>query len=472
MKSEKNLSVFNPADKSLIKEIPKMSAFDIEVAVTNASIAFNQWKKESIQTKIDFLKKIANKIRQEKETLALILTKEQGKSLSESTIEVEFSASYFDWYASCLLDNNDYTDPLEGGRIRQVTHMPIGVCAAITPWNFPSAMIARKVSAAVAAGCSMLVKPAPDTPLSALEYERIFLECDAPAGLLQIIIADAEDAAKVFFRRNQVRKISFTGSTAVGKELMTKASLQVKRLTLELGGNAPCIVLNSSDLDVAVRESFFAKFRNGGQTCIAVNRILVDEKIYDDYKQKFIEKIKKIKIGDGAIPTTTLGPLINRSQLDKVTSLVNEAISTGAKILYDGRQDPEYLAIKDKGYFYPPMVLEGVVGAHQLWSEEIFGPVAVIYPLKLDAQDNLATVLHHANDTKAGLAAYAFTTDQNEIKLLKESLEFGMIGINDCRITAAATPFGGIKESGFGIEGGFEGILEYQYTNTVISGSA
>jgi succinate-semialdehyde dehydrogenase/glutarate-semialdehyde dehydrogenase len=469
MKSEKNLSVFNPADKSLIKEIPKMSAFDIEVAVTNASLAFSQWKKESIQTRIDLLTKIANKIRQEKEALASLLTKEQGKSLAESTVEVEFSASYFDWYASRLTVSNDYVDQLEGGRLRQVTHLPIGVCAAITPWNFPSAMIARKVSAAIAAGCSMLVKPAPDTPLSALEYERIFLECDAPAGLLQIIIADAEDAAKVFFRRNQVRKISFTGSTTVGKELMTKAASQVKRLTLELGGNAPCVVLADADIDIAVRESFFAKFRNGGQTCIAINRILVDESVYDEYVSKFIDKINKIKIGDGSDPSTTLGPLINKSQLDRVTDLVNDALSSGAKILYDGRKDPQYQALKDKGYFYPPMVLEGLIGAHQLWSEEIFGPVAVVY--KLNSQDNLSTVIHHANDTKAGLAAYAFSSNKNHIQILKDSLEFGMIGINDCRITAAATPFGGIKESGFGIEGGNEGLLEYQYTNTVVNGS-
>jgi succinate-semialdehyde dehydrogenase/glutarate-semialdehyde dehydrogenase len=455
------LEVLNPADLSVIEKINLMSPFDIETAITNSAICFNEYKHYSAEQKSKILNQIALALIENKLELSQIITLEQGKPISESLTEVNYSADYFFWASKEALIDRSYELVLENGQKRLVNFIPVGVCAAITPWNFPLAMLARKVSAALAVGCSIVVKPAPDTPLTAIKFLEIINKLNIPKNLVQIICADAEDAAKIFFRRSQVKKISFTGSTLVGKELISKSSNQVKRLTLELGGNAPAIVLDDANIDLAVKEIMYAKFRNAGQACIAVNRILVAKNCYIEFKEKFIEAVKNLNIGIGTNDNIHIGPMINLKQRNRAIDFVKESIANGAKVLLD--QNVKYSAEEffQKGYFFAPVVLEQTNTNNTLWHEEIFAPIAVLYPIECDDSEVIEKMISLANDTKSGLAAYIFSEDEAKIKNVVDSIDFGIIGINDGRISSAYCAFGGVKESGYGIEGGKEGVEEY-----------
>jgi succinate-semialdehyde dehydrogenase/glutarate-semialdehyde dehydrogenase len=382
--------------------------------------------------------------------LAKLLTAEQGKPLLEAEREVVYGASFLEWYAEEAKRIYGETIPSSHpGRRMIVIKEPVGVVGAITPWNFPNAMVTRKIAPALAAGCCVVLKPAPETPLSALAIAELAAEAGFPAGVLNIITGDAETIARVFFDSPSVRKISFTGSTAVGKHLMRESADTVKRITMELGGNAPFIVFDDADIDLAVRQGIGAKYRNAGQTCICVNRFLIQNTILGPFEERLVAESRKLKVGDGSKPGVEIGPLINTKAINKVRDLLIDAIAHGARLALG--------AIPDQGArFISPCVLTGVTPGMRIFKEEIFGPISIIAPFSSEAE-----AINIANSTEYGLASYLFTQQLSRAYRVAESLEFGMVGINDTAISAPQAPFGGIKASGIGREGGHFGIEEY-----------
>ncbi len=450
------LTIKNPATDEDIGTIPYLSSSQIQAKIDLAATTQQHYQSVSVAERQIMLRSIALMLRTESDTFAALMTYEQGKPLQEAHTEVAYTAAYFDWYASVLDKSFDRTVRTATGDTIHVTHDPVGVTAAITPWNFPLAMLGRKVSASLAAGCVMLMKPAPETPLTALLFEERCAPLLPLPHLMQLLIADAPQAAQCIFHAAHVRKISFTGSTATGRKLITQSAVQTKRLTLELGGNAPFIVFEDADLDHAVSEAVFAKFRNTGQTCIAVNRFLIHERILPAFAEKFCSQVSKLTVGEGFEEGVHLGPLITRQAVAKVSSIVQDACLRGAKTLVSGGQPPAG-SLKE-GYFCQPQVLQinDSFASYAAWQEEIFGPVAFLYPFKDEAH-----ALALANDSQSGLAGYIFSQNQERLDRVAQGLETGMVGLNTAKISKVEQPFGGIKTSGYGREGGQEGLLEY-----------
>jgi succinate-semialdehyde dehydrogenase/glutarate-semialdehyde dehydrogenase len=453
--------VRNPSNGSVIAEVPFSDDSDALQAITSAQKAFCSWSKRTAKERSALLHQWHELILSNRNDLGIILSSEQGKPLSEAVGEVAFGASYIQWFAE--EGKRLYGDiiPTHAADKRLfVIKQPVGVAAMITPWNFPSAMIARKAGPALAAGCTVVLKPAEDTPLSALALGELAVRAGIPNGVLNIVTtANPGPIGDAFTSHTAVRKLSFTGSTKIGKLLMSKCAETVKRVSLELGGNAPFIVFDDADAEAAVAGLMICKFRNTGQTCISANRIFVQDGIFDRFVEKLVHAVSLLETGNPLLPTVDQGPLINKAAFDKVDRLVSDAIRRGARTAIGGSGHSR------GGLFYQPTVLLDVSPEAQLWTEEIFGPVASLVRFTTEEQ-----VVEMANDTPYGLAAYFFSCDIGRIWRVAEKLDVGMIGINEGMISSELIPFGGVKESGIGREGSKYGIDDYVETKFLCLG--
>ncbi|WP_347334789.1 NAD-dependent succinate-semialdehyde dehydrogenase, partial [Ralstonia pseudosolanacearum] len=419
-----------------------------------AQAAQRAWRKVTARERARILRKLADLMLEHQQDLARILTAEQGKPLPEATGEIAYAASFIEWFAEEARRVYGDTIPApQGDRRIVVNKEPIGVTAAITPWNFPIAMMTRKVGPALAAGCAMVVKPALETPYSALAFAELAARAGVPAGLLSIVTGDAQGIGGELTANPVVRKLSFTGSTAVGRLLMRQCADDVKKLSLELGGNAPFIVFDDADLDAAVEGAMVAKYRNAGQTCVCANRFYVQRGIYDAFAARLSEAVRALRVGNGAEPGVQQGPLIHQRAMDKVRAHVDNAVAQGARVLVGGK--PHALSAQGGAFFEPTVIVDarpGMLVAH----EETFGPLAALIPF--DTEDEAVAA---ANDTEFGLAAYFYTRDLGRAWRVSEALESGMVGVNTGLISTAEAPFGGVKQSGLGREGSKYGIDEY-----------
>lgn len=445
-------AVRNPANGETIAQVPDMGAAETKRAIAAADAALPAWRAKTAKERAAILRKWFELIMANQEDLARIMTLEQGKPLAEARGEVAYGASFVEWFAE--EGKRTYGDviPSPTGDKRLVAiKQPVGVTAAITPWNFPIAMITRKVAPALAAGCTSVVKPAEATPLSALALAELGERAGIPKGVLNVVTTAHPAAVGEELTANPtVRKLSFTGSTPVGKRLMAQCADTVKRVSLELGGNAPFIVFNDADIDAAVKGALASKYRNAGQTCVCANRFIVQDGVYDLFAEKLAQAAAAMKVGDGLQPDVQIGPLINQAAIAKVDGLVADAVGKGATALIGGARHAL------GGNFYAPTVLTNVTADMAVAQEEIFGPVAPLFRFKTDEE---AVAL--ANNTRYGLAAYFYSRDIGRVWRVAEQLEYGMVGINEGMISNEVAPFGGVKESGIGREGSHYGIDEY-----------
>lgn len=449
--SGSSFDVENPANGDLVGSVPDMGVVETRRAIDAAQKAGKQWAKRTAKDRSAILRKLFNLMMEHQEDLALLMTAEQGKPLAESRGEIAYAANFIEWFAE--EGKRVYGDVIPSHAADKrivVMKQPIGVCAAITPWNFPAAMITRKIGPALAAGCSIVVKPAEHTPLSALALCVLAEEAGVPAGVLSCITGDAATIGGEMTSNETVRKISFTGSTEVGKILMEQSAQSIKKVSLELGGNAPFIVFDDADLDAAVAGAIAAKFRNAGQTCVCTNRFLAQDGIYDAFVEKLAEATANLTVGDGTADGVDIGPLIEAAAVTKVQEHLEDATSKGATIVTGGEAS-------DKGALYfQPTVVAGATSDMRLAREETFGPLAPVF--KFSTEEEAIAI---ANDTQAGLSAYFYTHDLGRSWRMAEALEYGIVGVNEGIISTEVAPFGGIKESGLGREGSKYGIEDY-----------
>jgi len=454
--SGETIDVDNPATQKKIGVAPKCGKKETNDAIVSANAAFSNWKTKTAKERSIILKKWHDLIIENIDDLAHIMTVEQGKPLAEAKGEITMGATYIEFYAeeSKRVYGDIIPDPLPDRRI-VVIKQPVGVVGAITPWNFPSTMITRKCAPALGVGCPVVIKPASQTPFSALALCVLAEEAGFPKGVINVITGTASEIGKELTENPIVKKISFTGSTEVGKILLKQSSSTVKKVSMELGGHAPFIVFDDANIDEAIVGAMMSKFRNSGQTCICANRVFVHEKVYDEFLEKLVKEVAKIKVGNGLEESINSGPLIDQYSLEKVKDHVNDAVNTGAKIAIGG--DVHNLG----GNFYQPTVLSNVTTKAKITYEETFGPVAPIYKFSSDEE-----VINMANDTPYGLASYFYSRDIGRIWKVAEALEYGIVSVNTGLPTKAEIPFGGIKESGLGREGskyGLEDYLEIKY---------
>jgi succinate-semialdehyde dehydrogenase / glutarate-semialdehyde dehydrogenase len=450
--SGETFPVENPATGETIAHVPRMGAAETKRAIARAEEALPAWRSMLAKDRARILRRWADLMLENEDGLARLLTTEQGKPLAESRTEIAYAASFYEWFGE--EGKRVYGDTIPtyaADRRIVVIKDPIGVTAGITPWNFPAAMPTRKSAPALAAGCTMVLKPAEQTPLSALAIAQLGLEAGLPEGVFQIVTGAAEDAPLIGGEMTSnpvVRKLGFTGSTEVGKLLMAQCAKQIKKVSLELGGNAPFIVFDDADLDEAIGGALICKFRNSGQTCISANRIFVQDGIYDEFVSRLVDAASKLKVGNGLDSETNVGPLIEQSAIDKVERHVGDAVERGGEVILGG----DGLG----GLFWQPTVITGVTADAAMSREETFGPVAGIARFTTEEQ-----AVRAANDTPYGLAAYYYTRDMSRIWRLAEALEYGIHGINTGFISSEVVPFGGVKESGIGREGSKYGIEEW-----------
>lgn len=445
-------AVINPANESEIAQVADLGPKETREMIAQAQKAFEAWRSTTGITRAEWLERWHAAVLRQKETLAQTITREQGKPLTEATSEVSYGAAYIKWFAeeARRIDGEILSSHDEGKRL-WVTREPVGVVGAITPWNFPMAMITRKVAAALAAGCAIVVKPAPETPLTAMLLEQLAIQSDIPKGLFSVITTtDHINVGKEITSNPIVRKVSFTGSTATGRLLAQQSAHTVKRLSLELGGNAPFIVFDDADINSAVSGAIDAKFRNAGQTCVCANRLLVQRGIYDEFLSRLTSQVALLKVGDGMAPDTRIGPLINQQAVKKVDELIKDALAQGASVVLGGQRHSL------GQHFYSPTILTGVTADMRIAQEEIFGPVAAI-----SVFDTESEALGLANGCETGLAAYVYTENMRRIIRMTERLEFGMVGVNEGIISTEVAPFGGVKQSGYGREGSKHGLHDY-----------
>ncbi|MCC7251654.1 NAD-dependent succinate-semialdehyde dehydrogenase [Hyphomicrobium sp.] len=459
--SKDTFPVLDPATGAEIARVPNLGAAETTRAIDAAAAALPAWSKKTAKERAQILKRWFDLVTADAEPLAQLMTAEQGKPLTESRGEVAYGASFIEWFAEEGKRAYGRTIPTTMAGKRFITiKQPIGVVAAIAPWNFPIAMITRKIAPALAAGCTAVVKPAEDTPLCALAVAKLALDAGVPPGVFNVVTTnEAAAVGKVLCEDPRVRKLSFTGSTEVGKILYRQCAGTVKKLTLELGGNAPLLVFDDADLSQAVAGAMASKYRNAGQTCVCANRILVQAGIYDRFAEALAAEVKKLKVGPGREAGTVIGPLINADAIKKVESLVGDATAKGAKVIVGG-------APADSGaLFYQPSVLTGVTPDMTIVHEEIFGPVAAL--IRFETEDEAVKI---ANDTPFGLAAYLFSRDIARAWRVAEALDAGMVGVNEGIFSNETVPFGGVKESGLGREGAAEGLDEYLETKFICLG--
>ncbi|TKC79095.1 NAD-dependent succinate-semialdehyde dehydrogenase [Trinickia terrae] len=459
--------VSDPATGAEFANVPDSAAADAQAAADAAHAAFDSWRDRTARERAQFLKRWHAAIVANGEDLARIISREQGKPLAEARGEVAYGASYVEWFAEeAVRAYGDMIPALMPGKRMMAVKEPVGVVAAVTPWNFPLAMIARKIAPALAAGCTVVAKPAEDTPLTALALVRLAEEAGLPAGVLNIVTASrGQTPATVasWLADPRVRKITFTGSTPVGKYLARESADTLKKLSLELGGNAPFIVFDDADLDAAVTGLMAAKFRNGGQTCVCPNRVYVQSGIYDAFARKLVERVAALRVGPATRDDSQIGPMINARAVEKIERHVEDALAHGATVLTGGRRlSGDGL---DGPNYYAPTVLGDANREMALFSEETFGPVAPLFKF-----DDDADVIREANDTPFGLAAYFYSTDVRRIWRVASRLESGVIGINEGAVSSEAAPFGGVKESGYGREGSRYGLDDYMHVKYLCQG--
>ena len=458
------LDVTNPATGAVITSVPDSGAAEARAALDAAHAAFATWRKVPAKQRAAIIKRWNDLVLAHQDDLGALISLEQGKPLAEGKGEVAYAASYIEWFAeeATRMNGEVIPAPVPGRRMFALKE-PVGVVAAITPWNFPAAMIARKIAPALAAGCTVVCKPAEDTPLTSLALVQLAHEAGVPAGVLNIVTASRQNTpavVDVWLDDSRVRKITFTGSTPVGKHLARRSADTLKKLSLELGGNAPFIVFDDADLDAAVDGLMAAKFRNGGQTCVCPNRVFVHRSVFDSFAAKLAARVAALKVGPASDPASQIGPMINDRAVEKIERHVNDAVAKGAKVLTGGQR----LAHLGPNY-YAPTVLSGADASMACACEETFGPVA-----PLTVFDDEAEVVAQANDTPFGLAGYFYSQNVRRIWRVADALETGIVGINEGAIAAEAAPFGGVKESGYGREGSTHGLDDYLHTKYVCQG--
>lgn len=450
--SGKSMDVCNPATGEVIGQVPAVGREETRSAIQAAERAYLHWRQLTAKERAQLLRRWYDLIMAHLEDLAMIMTAEQGKPLAESQGEIAYAASYIEWFAEEGKRIYGDTIPMgQPGKRIIVLKEPVGVCAAITPWNFPSAMITRKAAPALAAGCTIVVKPAAQTPFSALALARLAEMAGLPAGVFNVVCGPAAEIGAEMTENPVVRKLSFTGSTAVGKELMRACAGTVKKISLELGGHAPFIVFADADLDAAVEGAIASKYRNSGQTCVCANRLLVQRAVYEEFATRLVAAVtSQLKVGNGFAPGVNQGPLIDLNAVRKVEEQISDAVAKGARIACGGKRSGE------QGFFFEPTILLDVTREMRISREETFGPVAPLFVFDTDEE-----AIALANDTPYGLASYFFSTDVRRVWKVAEGLEYGMVGINTGIMSTESAPFGGVKESGIGREGSKYGIGEY-----------
>lgn len=459
--SGRTFDVHDPATDAVIASVPECAAAETDRAIESAARAQERWAALPARERAGPVRRIGELMIQRRENLARLLTSEQGKPLDEARGEIAYAASFLDWAAGEAQRIYGRTVPPSTPDKRiLVLRQPVGVAAAITPWNFPSAMITRKLGPALAAGCAMVVKPAEQTPLSAIALGELAIDAGLPPGLFNIVTGSPEPIAQAFLSNPSVRLITFTGSTEVGRLLMRGAAQNTTRVALELGGHAPFIVFDDADLDQAVAGAMATKFRNMGQTCICANRFYIHERIHDEFVSRLVEQAKTLRVGVGTEDGVRIGPLINDAAIQKVQRHVEDAVNKGATVLTGGKRVCPGPGLTDR--FYAPTVLTDCTPEMLVFSEETFGPVAPICRFEMENE-----VIRRANDTSAGLAAYFFTRDSSRLMRVAEALEYGIVGANDATPSTAQAPFGGFKQSGIGREGGAWAMDEYLETKYV-----
>lgn len=449
--SKATIPVTNPANGNTLGQVPKMGTAETRRAIEAANAAWPAWRAQTAKERAAILRRWYELLIANQDDLAKLMTAEQGKPFAESKGEVVYGASFVEWFAE--EGKRVYGDTIPQQKSDQrlvVIKEPIGVCAAITPWNFPIAMITRKVAPALAAGCVVVVKPAGLTPFCALALAHLAERAGIPKGVLNVITGDTKAIGAELTSNPLVRKLTFTGSTSVGAMLMKQCSDTIKKMSLELGGNAPFIVFNDADLDAAVEGAIASKYRNSGQTCICSNRLLVQDKVYEAFSAKLVEKVKQLKVGNGMDPGVTQGPLIDQAAVTKVEEHIADALAKGARVATGGKRHAL------GGTFFEPTVLVNVTAKMAVAKEETFGPVAPLFSFHTEEE-----AVHMANDTEFGLAAYFYTRDIGRVWRVAEALEYGMVGINTGLISNEVAPFGGVKQSGLGREGSKYGIEEF-----------
>jgi succinate-semialdehyde dehydrogenase/glutarate-semialdehyde dehydrogenase len=447
----KALAVTNPATGQVLGTVPNVGAAETRRAIEAANAAWPAWRATTAKERSAILRKWAELMMANQEDLAIIMTAEQGKPLTESRGEIAYAASFIEWFAEEA--RRVYGDTIPGhlpDKRIVVIKQPVGVCAAITPWNFPAAMITRKVGPALAAGCTMVSKPASATPFSALALAELAERAGVPKGVFSVVTGSAKAVGGEMTSNPLVRKLTFTGSTEIGKVLLEQCARTVKKTSMELGGNAPFIVFDDADLDAAADGAIASKYRNAGQTCVCANRILVQDKVYDAFAAKLAERVAKFKIGNGLEPGVTIGPLIDEAAVKKVEEHVADAVAKGAQVVTGGKRHAL------GGLFFEPTILANVNPSMKVTKEETFGPVAPLFRFKDEAE-----AIRMANDTEFGLAAYFYARDLARVWRVAEGIESGIVGINTGLISTAEAPFGGVKESGLGREGSKYGIEDY-----------
>jgi succinate-semialdehyde dehydrogenase / glutarate-semialdehyde dehydrogenase len=443
--------VINPSTGGKIAEVPLGSREEAKKAIQAADEAFPAWAKLTAYERSEYILKLRDLMIENERELAVIMSMEMGKAYTEAVGEVKYAASFLTWYAEeGKRVYGEIIPPSVQNKRLFVVKQPVGVVAAITPWNFPLAMLTRKLGPALAAGCTGIVKPASQSPLSALAFGKLAEKAGIPKGVINILPGKTSEISDEIFENPIVKKVSFTGSTEVGKKLVEKSAAQLKKLSLELGGHAPFIIFEDANLELAVAGAVASKFRNAGQTCVCANRIYVHESIQEEFVKLFVEKVKELKVGNSLDETVNIGPLVNKDGLNKVKEHVQDAIQKGAQVLYGGAE------LDNNGYFYKPTVLVNVTDDMLIMNEETFGPIAPITSFK-----EVDEVIQKANNTNYGLAAYLYTSDISKAVKVGEALNFGVIGLNDALPGTAQAPFGGLKESGYGREGGHQGIRDY-----------
>lgn len=442
--------VVNPATQQVIGQVPDLDIKTCQKVIEQAHKAWQKWKDTPVSERCTIVRKLYELTIQHKHELAEIMTLESGKPLSESVVEVSYGASFIEWFAEEGKRSYGETIPsLSSQHMLSTIKQSVGVVAAITPWNFPLAMITRKVAPALVAGCSVVLKPASQTPFTAIAFAKLAEAAGVPAGVFNVITSkDSKGIGRELATHDLIRKISFTGSTEVGRTLMEQAASTIKRISFELGGNAPFLVFDDADIDQAVRGAIAAKFRNAGQTCVSVNRFYVHDRVYDEFAKKLTAAVKKLKVGDGLEKDVKIGPLINQKAIEKVQEHVQNAVDLGAKIATGGKQI--------QGYFYKPTVLLDVDPKSIIAQEETFGPVCALFRFTSEQE-----AIAYANNTPFGLAAYFYSENVRRCRRVAEQLEAGMIGINTGLVSNASAPFGGVKQSGIGREGSKYGLEEY-----------
>jgi len=449
--SEHRIDVTNPATGARVGSVPRLGAAETERAVLAAQAAWPVWRARTAKERAAILRRWYELIQAHADDLARIMTAEQGKPLAEARGEITYAASFIEWFAeeARRVYGDTIPAPLSSQRI-VVTKEPIGVCAAITPWNFPAAMITRKAGPALAAGCTMVLKPASQTPLTALALVALAERAGVPPGVLSVVTGSAADIGRVLATHPAVRKLSFTGSTEVGRTLMKQTADSIKKVSMELGGNAPFIVFEDADLDAAVEGAMISKYRNAGQTCVCANRLYVHAKVYDAFAAKLVAAVQALKVGDGLAEGVRVGPLIDDKALVKVEEHIADALAKGARVLAGGQRHALGRS------FFEPTVLADVTSDMAVAREETFGPLAPLF--RFESEDEVVAL---ANDTEFGLASYFYARDLGRVWRVAERLEYGMVGVNTGLISNEVAPFGGVKQSGLGREGSHYGMDDY-----------